>query len=291
MHILFLYNSFGGKGLSKRQIGYIKKNLEELDPLFEFVTTASVMDFKERTLASCGTFDYLLISGGDGSINLAINQLAERRNAPILGFFPTGTCNDAAKNYGINKNIKRCMEIVKQGYFEQFDILKCNSHYSVFAMALGGLSNIPYLTSRKGKKHLGSLAYYALGITQMFRTSKIHGIAQFSNGDKINFCTPFLIILNTSHVGGYNVNPHSNVQDGKFDVYIPKQRPQVLAMIPFLFHSKKIPHYLVDEIVLKTDCEDAWDIDGERGEKGSMHIKMVPKGIRVLCYKNRRKKK
>lgn len=291
MHILFLYNSSSGKGLSNRQIEYIKTNLKTLDPLFEFVTTKSVEDFKERTLHSCGTADYLLISGGDGSINLAINQLAEKENAPILGFFPTGTCNDAAKNYGVDKNIKRCMAIVKAGYFEHFDILKCNSHYSVFAMAVGGVSNIPYLTSRKGKKRIGAFAYYALGMTQMFRKSKIHGTARFLNGDKIDFCSPFIIVLNSSHVGGYNINPSSDVQDGKFDLYLPSQKPQLLAMMPFVFHSWKIPHYQTDEVILETDCSDAWDIDGECGEKGNMHIRIIPNGIKVLCDKNRRKQK
>lgn len=291
MHILFLYNASGGKGLKKKQIQYIKDELGKLDPDFQFVIPESADDFKNRAKNSCGVFDYLLVSGGDGSINLAVNQLAEKDNAPVLGFFPTGTCNDAAKNYGINKNIKRNIRIIKKGHIESFDVLRCNSGYAVFAMAVGGLANIPYLTSRKGKEKIGAWAYYFDGMSKMFEKSKVKGTAVFKDGRSVDFVTPFVVALNTSHVGGYNVNPHSDVQDGKFDLFLVRKKRQIPAIFSFVFHSKRIPHYCVNEVYLKTDCQDDWDIDGERGEKGDMHITLVKNGIKVLCDKNRRKQK
>lgn len=232
----------------------------------------------------------MLISGGDGSINIAVNMIAEKDNKPILGFFPTGTCNDICKNYGINTNIKRCIKIIEDAHIDEFDILKCNDDYCVFAMALGGLSKIPYETAKKDKRKIGKIAYYLKGMSKMFEPSKVTGKAIFKNGETIEFSVPFIIVLNTSHVGSYNVNPHSNIQDGKFDLYLNPIKKQIPAMASYIFHSKKIPHYLVNEVYLKVDSKDKWDIDGECGKAGNMNIKIIKSGIKVLCNKNLKKR-
>ncbi len=286
MHILFLHNSTSGKGISDKKINFIVDRLKKLDSNLVFIIPKTTEEFKKLCVESCGKYDYLLISGGDGSINIAINMIAEKENMPILGFFPTGTCNDICKNYGINSNINKCIKIIEEGHVEEFDILKCNDDYCVFAMALGGLSKIPYETTKADKRKIGKIAYYLKGMSKMFEPSKVSGKAIFKNGEVLEFTVPFIIVLNTSHVGSYNVNPKSNVQDGKFDLYLNPIKRQIPAMASYIFHSKKIPHYLVDEVYLEVDSKEKWDIDGECGKEGNMNIKVIKSGIKVLCNKN-----
>lgn len=288
MHILFIHNPTSGKGIKKKKLDYILKALKEIDSDFEFIVSQSKEDFISLVKTSCGKYDYLIISGGDGSVNMTVNAIAEEAQAPVLGFIPTGTCNDACKNYGIDSNVKHCIEIIKRGNVEGFDILKCNHHYCVFAMAIGGVAAIPYQTTKKGKRKLGVLAYYLRGIGKMFKPSRVHGTAIFKDGKIVVFDVPFVIVLNTSHIGGYNVNPSSKVQDGKFDLFLSPIRRQVPALFSFLFHSHKIPHYQVSEVLIESDCQDEWDIDGEKGEKGTMKIEIIKKGIRVLSDPNRK---
>ena len=290
MHILFLHNSTSGKGIKQKKLNLILERLKKLDPDFDFVIPKSSEEFQNLALNSCGKYDYLLISGGDGSINMAVNMIAEKENAPILGFFPTGTCNDTCKNYGINTNIKKCLKIIEDNHVESFDILKCNDDYAVFAMALGGLAKIPYETTKHGKRKLGFIAYYLKGIANMFKKSRVSGKAIFKDGTSVDYIVPFIIILNTSHIGGYNVNPNSKVQDGKFDLYLNPIKNQILAGLSFAFRSKKIPHYQVDEVKLEVNSKEDWDIDGERGKSGDMYVKIIPSGIKVLCDKDRKKK-
>lgn len=288
MHIVFIHNPTSGKGIKKRKLDYILNQLSEIDPDSEFYVSKSKEEFISLTKASCGKCDYLIISGGDGSVNMAVNAVAEEKQAPVLGFIPTGTCNDACKNYGIDSNIKHCLELIRKGNVESFDILKCNQRYCVFATAIGGVASIPYQTTKKGKRKLGVLAYYFRGIGKMFESSKVHGTATFKDGKTVVFDVPFVIVLNTSHIGGYNVNPDSKVQDGKFDLFLSPIRRQVPALFAFLFHSRKIPHYQASEVTLESDCQDEWDIDGEKGEKGTMKIEIIKNGIRVLSDPNRK---
>ena len=287
MKALFLHNSTSGKGISDKKLSYIKDELAKVYERLDFVIPASAEEFISRCKDSCGNYDHLLISGGDGSINMAVNTIAKEKKRPVLGFFPSGTCNDIAKNYGIDTKIKRCVRIIRENHVESFDILRYDQGYAVFAMALGGLSAIPYLTGKKEKRRFGALAYYVDGMKKMFSSSKVQGKAILEDGREIPFSLPFVVILNTSHIGGYNVNPHSDVQDGLFDVFLTKRKGQLSALIQYVFHDKRIPRYQVRKIKICTDCKENWDIDGERGPFGDMEITCIHEGIEVLCPEKR----
>ena len=57
-------------------------------------------------------YSHVIISGGDGTINMVVNiMLSCGVNVPI-GIIPSGTCNDFARSIGMPANINKCVDII-----------------------------------------------------------------------------------------------------------------------------------------------------------------------------------
>lgn len=100
----------------------------------------------------CGVCGVLIFAGGDGTFNMVANAVAKQETRQILGVIPTGTINDAAKNFKITRGIKRCLKIIKNKKVTQFDICKNNDEYFAFASAIGVFKDIPYAKKVSKKK-------------------------------------------------------------------------------------------------------------------------------------------
>ena len=101
MKCLFLYNPKSGKEKTSKKLDYITNRLKEKFELVDIHCAASIDDFTKTCKKTCGVYDYLVFSGGDGSFNLIVNAIAEEKNKPILGYIPSGTCNDIALNLNL----------------------------------------------------------------------------------------------------------------------------------------------------------------------------------------------
>ncbi len=222
MTCLFLYNPNSGKGKLLKKLDYIKQKLCEVYRQVTVIATESMEDTILKAKLACGSYDVLAFSGGDGTFNNIVNAIAGEKNRPILGYIPSGTVNDIAKNFGISKSIKKSIKIIQKGYIHPFDIGKVNSQYFVYVLALGSFAHVSYDTDQQIKKKYGKLAYYFKVMKEVLKTNIFHVKVETENGQTIEMDTPLLLILNSVSVGGFIVNRRSDINDGKFDVLVMK---------------------------------------------------------------------
>lgn len=274
MKALFIYNSSSGKGKILKRLDFIKKELSTCFNTLHIVASKSEEHLVSLCIDSCGTYDSLLFAGGDGTFNIVANALLGKENRPTLGIIPSGTVNDAAKNFGITRNIKKAVKIIKKGKVTAFDICSINDKCFVFAAAIGAYADIPYATEVKKKKYLGALAYYLKAIPSILKPINVEGYAKFNNGEVVNFKTPFILIMNGTNIGGFKINPKSIITDGKFDLFL--SRPSIFnSLLTYLFFRRKVKHFNIEEVYLSSNSNDYWDIDGEQGPKGNVVIKSL----------------
>ena len=74
--------------------------------LLKTYQTKSSEDTINVARESCGKYDALVFSGGDGTFNDVVTGVAPMEKRPILGYIPSGTVNDIARNLSISRNIK-----------------------------------------------------------------------------------------------------------------------------------------------------------------------------------------
>ena len=283
MKAIFIYNKTSGKGIIAKKKDFIVSSLREVYKEVDVVESKSPEHFIEVAKDACGKYDSLIFSGGDGTFNMVTNAIAEESNRPILGVIPTGTINDAAKNFGVSRNIKKALNIIKSQRIRQFDIGKLNDKYFVFTAAIGAYADIPLTTSKKTKKKFGPLAYYFKAFPTFFKFVKIEGKITI-DGETYDYKTPFVLIMNSSHVGGFKINPRSDIYDGKMDVFIA--RPSIFnSLVTYLFFRRRIKHYQGSNIKIEVHIPDYWDIDGEKGPQGNAEISVLPSHISIYCKK------
>ena len=283
MKALFIYNKTSGKGSIYKKKDFIISTLKEIYESVDVIESLSAEHFIQVCKDACSKYDALIFSGGDGTFNMVANAIAEEDKRPILGVIPTGTVNDAAKNFGVSKNIKKALRIIKNQKVRKFDIAKLNDKYFVFTAAIGAYADIPIITTKKEKKKFGPLAYYFKAFPMFFKWIKVEGKIEI-DGVSYDYKTPFVLIMNSSHVGGFRINPKSNVSDGKVDIFLT--RPSIFnSLLNYLLFRHRVKHYQGSKIKINVNVDDYWDIDGEKGPQGDATIDVLANHISIYCKK------
>ena len=283
MKALFIYNKTSGQQSINKKLTFIIESLKKTFEDLDVVESVSEEHFIKTVKDSCGKYDSLIFSGGDGTFNMVVNALGEQENRPVLGVIPSGTINDAAKNFGISRNIKKALRIIKNQKVRSFDLGKLNDKYFVFTAAIGAYADIPITTSKKAKKRFGPLAYYFKAVPSFFKFIKIKGKIEI-DGVEHDYETPFVLIMNSTHIGGFRINPKSDISDGKMDVFL--SRPGIFnSLLNYLLFRKRIKHYQGQHIKVQVTIPDYWDIDGEKGPTGNADISVLPSHLLIYCKK------
>lgn len=236
----------------------------------------------EKICAEHPEMKRIVISGGDGTANEAVNGLSDYSNI-ILGYIPTGSSNDLARGLGIRQDPAAALERVLKphefrdidhGVVEFFDGPEGERHPGVertsdsdsrkFAVSsgIGYDADICYeaidspLKCFLNKIHLGKLIYYLLGIKLIFTNKRakaeivIDGVRRM----KIDGLM-FAAAMNTRYEGGgMPMSPEADPSDGKVSVCLVHDISKIkhMMLMPSIIKSKHVNHKGVDIITCKT---------------------------------------
>lgn len=296
MKCLFIYNPESGKGKIKKKEDYIVGRLKEKYDGVSVERTTRSGHAREIALRNIGAFDTYVVAGGDGTLNEVVSAIAEKDNAPNVGYIPTGTVNDVAHSLGISKNVKKALDTILYGKEFCHDVFKCNDRYGLYVLAIGTIAESSYATKQKSKKAFGKIAYFFHGAGKIFNCRSFPVKMEFDGG-VIEQNAALLLAMNSKHVAGFTVNKTAELSDGLVDVVIienTKKRNRVtfasLLKIARLFifkmeRGKKIKgltYLKLDKFKLSTSDATSINLDGEFGFNGSFDFKVIKSGIRIL---------
>ena len=298
MKCVFIYNPNSGKGKITKKKDYIYKRLSEKFSEVEMIATEYPRHALELASKVCEECDYLIFSGGDGTFNEIIQGIAPKAKRPIIGYIPTGTVNDNARNLGMSKNIKKSMNIILNDKHLKMDICKAGDQYFSYVAALGSFSAMSYATKQKNKKMFGVLAYAMNGMDDLFHGKNFDVKLTLSDGTVYENNVAFLGILNSKSVGGFRFNKEADISDGLIDFVIveskvrkEKVRSFVSGLrILFMFlrgikskrNLKHVVHFVGDGAKIELPDNVIWCIDGEKGDTGSKTVEMLHHHINVI---------
>ncbi|MCL2223824.1 MAG: YegS/Rv2252/BmrU family lipid kinase [Defluviitaleaceae bacterium] len=260
------------------------------------VTTEETM---ETAIAELTNEDALVISGGDGTVNMAINAMKRNGKTTPLGIIPAGTANDFASFLEIPKEPRQAAEAIANGYVISADLGCANGQY--FNNVCGGGLFINVSHSLTGdnlaKSIFGKLAYYIKGLGQL---PNITPLPLRITTDSATYEEDFalFLVLNSGGCGGFNkISPNASINDGYLDFVA--FRAMAMKDIAGLFLKILAGEHLEDHRVLfshETSVSIEYlgtdpistDVDGEPGpemplkitcEKGGLNL-LVPKGFK-----------
>ncbi len=296
MKCLYIYNPKSGKGKAEKNK---KKIVEKLSTVFdnlEVVQTKFSGHAKELASNACGKYEYLVVAGGDGTLNEVINGVAEKENQPIIGYIPLGTVNDFAHSVGIPRNINKAVDTICNGKMLSHEIFKAGDHYGVYVCAMGVATDTSYATKQIAKKTLGKLAYFFYAFKRIFRYKPIPMTLEFSGG-KIEDRFALLLAVNSRYVASFKINRNFAYNDGYVDIMLVQEKKKyvrirsliTIAKVFMLGIGNRLPKNAtrlhLKEFVLTAPDSAVINLDGEGMGSGKFKFCVIKNGIQIIVPK------
>lgn len=234
---------------------------------------------------------YILIAGGDGTIDSVVNSMKELNiNLPI-GILPVGTANDFARLLKIPENIEDACEEILNSTPRKIDIGKINDKYFVNVASAGLFTEVAHKTDVNLKNTMGKLAYYVKGFEQIPNLRSIHIKADsaeyvFDEGMYL------ILVFNGKTAGSFNLAYKSEIDDGYLDVIIIKSVMifdiiNIFVKILLGEHLEEVNgvvYFKTKEVRVECDEDISSDIDGELGPSFPVDIKCIEGGLEILGF-------
>lgn len=169
----------------------------------------------------------LLVVGGDGTVNEAVNGLglASFPAGVTLGLLPTGTGNDLAATLGIPEDHEGAVETLREMRVHTLDAARVNSagigeRYFV-NVATGGLgARISDVTDKDTKSRWGKLAYFRASI-EAAREFDVQEFSLTLDGDERRVRAVNVAVANCRYSGGgWLAAPEADPEDGLLDIVV-----------------------------------------------------------------------
>ena len=276
--LLFVYNPRAGKEMLKPRLSdvldiFVKAGYE--------VTVHPTQAYRDAYYQikeyEVGKYDLIACSGGDGTIDEVATGMMKRRemgkDVVPVGYIPAGTTNDFAKSLHIPRKPLAAADNAVKGVPYPCDIGKFNDSVFVYIAAFGIFTDVSYETDQAVKNVLGHMAYILEGAKRIFNIPS-YKIKVEHDGEVIEDEFIYGMVTNAKSVGGFKNLPGQDVRldDGLFEVTLikrPKNPLELNEIIASLLmqedHTDLIDSFKTDRIIIESNQEISWTLDGEYG--------------------------
>ena len=237
--------------------------------------------------AAAGGADVVLVCGGDGTINEAVNGLAG--SATALGVLPAGTVNVWAREVGIPLDPRRAAALVWEGERRWIDLGRAGSRYFLLMAGIGFDADVTAQITRPEKRRWGALAYLYRGIGTALRWPRQRMRIQLDDR-ALRRRNLFLVLGNTRLYGGVtSITHHAVADDGLLDVCMFDadgiwERLLHFARVVTRSHTSvpTVEYYRARSVTLVTRPRVPVQVDGDWIGETPMTFEAVPHALKVV---------
>lgn len=231
--------------------------------------------------------DLVIIGGGDGTLNAAVEGLIDTQLP--LGILPLGTANDLARTLKIPTSIPDACQVIATGKLQKIDLGWVNGKY-FFNVASCGLSvQITQRLTKEAKRRWGVFAYAAIALQVILQARSFKAEIR-QGGESIFVKTIQIAVGNGRHYGGGMTVVHdATIDDCRLDLYSLEIRHwwQILAILPALWQGTQaalpgVRSLQGTEIEIYTRKPLAINTDGEITTKTPAKFRVIPQALSVF---------
>lgn len=291
--MLFLYNPMAGKEQIRNKLSEIIEIFCREDYLITIFATQSTGD-AAKIVSKHGTdYDFVVCSGGDGTINEVAAGLMKLKKRPICGYIPAGTVNDFASSLKIPKTMTDAAKLIIKGSVFQCDMGKFNDRYFTYVAGFGAFTAVSYQTPQEWKNALGKAAYFVEALKHIADIKPHHMIIKCDDGTSYEDTFILGLVSNSVSVAGYKAYSKKNIKmdDGKFEaIFIrnPKNPIEIQLVINSLLSkqldAEQILYLSSSTISVSSDDEVQWTLDGEDGGiYCNVELENLKRALPIIC--------
>lgn len=290
---ILLYNEKAGRGKIAGKVERIVKMFSDVNCELR----PQLLSFDENPFDSINNCDFVIIAGGDGTINYVVNAMMHRGLNVPLAVIPTGTANDFAGALGMSADVIRAARQIIEGEVDNIDCglveqidQEGKKKYFINIFSFGIFTTTSQHTPQHLKKRVGRFAYFMEGLKEL-RT--MHGIPLTITTDRETFYFPTLmgLVLNGETAGRVPLMRKSSLKDGVFDCLFLRKRHLIgfsaIDMLLYVFgvRTNAVRYIKSRNIMFVTPSSEATDIDGQSGVRFPLKVSCLSGALRVVCPK------
>lgn len=225
----------------------------------------------------------IIILGGDGTVNEALQGFKDTSRV-TLGYIPTGSSNDLARDLKIPRNPAQALDLIlssgkphpmdlgiltyPDGETRRFSV-SCGIGFDAGVCEEAFHSRIKHAMNRLG---LGKLTYLGIALKQLFTSMAVSGKLILENGEPADIGNMLFTacMIHRFEGGGFMFAPDADPQDGFLNICAVGDLPKLLILfaLPTAFRGKHyrfkgITPYRVRELAIETSAPLWVHTDGE----------------------------
>ena len=239
------------------------------------------------------TYDFMLVVGGDGTVNEVVNGMMKGNVDIPLALFPGGTVNDFATYLDLPADPASYTRMLLNRHTIKTDVAHVGDAYFLNVLAGGVMTDIAYKVPSDSKALLGRMAYWIEGAMDFSANAlQAFPIAVESETDSFEYNAMLFIVANTTNVGGIKkLLPKATICDGLLDVLIVSKIGMIDAL-PLLgqmlvgdhLRNDKVVYFQTDKITFRPLSSDTirLDLDGEAGPSLPITIECIPRALSII---------
>ena len=288
MKVKFIYNPYSGENLILSKLDKVISLHQEAGyTIVPYRITAgedvgvALNDIKD------GNYKYILIAGGDGTVDSVVNAMAKSGISLPIGILPVGTANDFSKFLGMPSDVEEACKQILSSEVKSVDLGSINDKYFVNVASTGLFTDVSQKTDVNLKNTIGKLAYYLKGLEELPNFRKLH-VNILSKEVEFDGEMYLLLVFNGATAGNFNLATRADACDGLLDIIMFKA-VQIYELLPLFIKVLKGEHLDSNKVLyfktdyLKVECHEdiVTDIDGEKGPDFPLEIKCIKGGLKM----------
>jgi YegS/Rv2252/BmrU family lipid kinase len=231
--------------------------------------------------------DLVIIGGGDGTLNAAVDALIETQLP--LGILPLGTANDLARTLEIPNSLPEACEIIARGKVRRIDLGWVNGKHFFNVASLGLSVQITKCLTKEAKRRWGVFAYAITALQVILQTRPFRAEIRL-NGESIPVKTVQIAVGNGRYYGGGMAVVHdATIDDQRLDLYSLELQHwwQIIAVLPAMRGGRHTTWRDVralhgQEIEVYTQRPRPINTDGEITTHTPAEFRVIPQALAVI---------
>ncbi|WP_373897697.1 YegS/Rv2252/BmrU family lipid kinase [Haloimpatiens sp. FM7315] len=292
--VKFIYNPYSGENTIVSDIDKVIKIHQKYGYSVIPYRISLEHEVEEAFEDSNEKYDYILVAGGDGTVDKVVNCMKEKDIDVPVAILPVGTANDFAKLIDMPLDVEEACEKILNSKVDNVDLGKVNDKYFLNVASTGLFTDISQKTDSNLKNAIGKLAYYVKGLEQLPKFRKL-GIKVQSKEMNFDGDMFLMLVFNGKTAGNLNLAYKAEIDDGLLDVIIIKAG-MIKDMIPLFIKIMKGEHlesvngliyFKTEKLHIECFEDIVTDIDGERGPDFPLDVECVRNGLKILGINNK----
>jgi YegS/Rv2252/BmrU family lipid kinase len=239
----------------------------------------------------------LVVVGGDGSVNEAVNGIGDLDDPPELAVIPRGTGWDFARTFRIPRRVEDAAAVAVHGTTRTIDLGRAiyrawdgSEGATTFAnVASAGMSGAIAQRANETTKALGGKASYLLALLAVFSRWSASEMTVAVDGDTRRGRMFDVVVANGMFFGGgMKICPDASPEDGLLDVLTigdVTKRDLVLTM-PKIYRGTHLPHPKAEllrgtVVTVESELPVPIELDGEQPGTTPARFEALPGRLRL----------